>query len=281
MPDPCEVVDRLAHDSTSARRPSRSYESSPASSFARFSRSRSARARPAVRTSSTPLPLDDDRAVRVEHDDVALADVRARDLDGLADRRPEPASPLRSRARTAPRSATRPLGASSRSRTAASTSSAATPATFACVASSSPTSATGLGSGIVTTSTSPGSASATRRVDHQVVVLAAAHGSRRAGRTRARHDLDQRHVDHLSAPGGLVHRRGAQPSELGVAGPSQRAHHLRRHALERLGVPDRSVPRGASCVVARAARRAASSRCGGTTAPSSPPSRRSSARSPA
>ena len=50
---------------------------------------------------------------------------------------------------------------SSRSRTAASTSSAATPRAFACVASSSPTSATGADSGIVSTSTSPGHASAT------------------------------------------------------------------------------------------------------------------------
>ena len=67
-----------------------------------------------------------------------------------------------------------------------------------------------------------------RRVDHQVVVLAAAHGSRRAGRTRARHDLDQRYVDHLSAPGGLVHRRGSQPSELGES--------VRHSALTTCGV---------------------------------------------
>ena len=50
---------------------------------------------------------------------------------------------------------------SSTSRTAASTSSAATPRPLAWVARRSPTSATGLGSGMVSTSTSPGSASAT------------------------------------------------------------------------------------------------------------------------
>ena len=36
------------------------------------------------------LALDDDRAVRVEHDDVALTDRRAADLDRLADRARDP-----------------------------------------------------------------------------------------------------------------------------------------------------------------------------------------------
>src|SRR5262249_40957391 len=51
--DACDIVERLGHFSTSERRPSRSYESAPAWSFARFSTSRAARSRAAASTSST------------------------------------------------------------------------------------------------------------------------------------------------------------------------------------------------------------------------------------
>ena len=73
----------------------------------------------------------------------------------------------------------------------------------------------GPGSGIVRTSTSPGSRLRDRRVDHEVVVLAAAHGPRRPGRAGAGHDLDQRQVDDRRAPGGLVDGRRPEPRELG------------------------------------------------------------------
>ena len=53
----------------------------------RASRARARHARvPLASTSVDALPLDDDGPVRVEHDDVALPDRRASDLNGLADR---------------------------------------------------------------------------------------------------------------------------------------------------------------------------------------------------
>ena len=181
MPDPGEVVDRLAHDSTIPPRPSRSYESSPASAspFAPPLLAREARRQDLV----DPLPLDDDRAVRVEHDDVALPDPCAADLDGLTDAPGTRFSaPLTER--TAPRSAARRLAAPGVAHRSVHQQ-RGTPATFACVASSSPTSATGLGSGIVRTTTSPGTASATAAWTIRLSSLPQ-RTVRAGGRTRAR-----------------------------------------------------------------------------------------------
>ena len=106
------------------------------------------------------LLLDDHRTVGVEDDDVSLANVRSGHLDGLADHarhallrpghahvaRPDRKPELAELLEVAHRRIHEQRGDA---------------ATFACVARSSPTSATGLGSGIVSTSTSPGAASAT------------------------------------------------------------------------------------------------------------------------
>ena len=53
------------------------------------------------------------------------------------------------------------------------------------------------------------------RMHHEVVVLAAPNGPRRPGDTRARQNLDQRHVDHGRASGRLVDRRAPQLRQLG------------------------------------------------------------------
>ena len=160
-----------------------------------------------------PLLLDDDRAVRIEHDDVALTNVRARDLDGLADRAGN--ALLRSAHAHVPRPDRQPdlsellevahRGVHQQGDDARDLRLRREQLADEC---------DGPGLGHREDEHLARLGLGHRRVDHQVVVLAAAHGSRRAGRTRARHDLDQRHVDHLRAPGGLVHRRGAQPGEL-------------------------------------------------------------------
>jgi hypothetical protein len=66
------------------------------------------------------------------------------------------------------------------------------------------------------------------RMDHEVVVLATANGSRGAGGTGARHDLDQRHVHDGCASGSLVDRRAPELGEL--------REDLRHNALTTCGV---------------------------------------------
>ena len=88
------------------------------------------------------------------------------------------------------------------------------------------------------------------RMDHEVVVLAAANGPRGPGGPGARHDLDQVDVDHRRASGRLVDGRASRAAPARRRRRSQRAHDLRRHALERLGVADRRVARRAAGVVA-------------------------------
>jgi hypothetical protein len=55
-----------------------------------------------------------------------------------------------------------------------------------------------------------------RRVDHQVVVLAAEHRPRRPGRPRPRQHLHEVGVDVAAAPAGLVDGRRPEPRQLGA-----------------------------------------------------------------
>ena len=172
-----------------------------------------------------------------------------------------------------PRSAARGRASSSTSRTAASTSIAAAPRTLAWVASSSPSRATGAGSGIVSTSTSPGCVAGHHGVHHQIVVLAAADGARRAGRAASGHDLDQRQrrrglrgrTPRARSPYAASSARRAS-----VTSRSQLGHHLREDALERLGEPHVRLARGRGARGCRAAPRAGRSRSADSSAPSSP-----------
>ena len=174
----------------------------------------SARSRAAASTSSTRSRATTTAPSASSTTASPGADRRAADLDRLVERARPPSwsAPLTrtQRAQTGTPSSRR----SSMSRTAASTSSAATPRALACVASSSPISATGAGSGIVSTSTSPGWARVHRGVDHQVVALAAAHGARRPGGARARDHAVEVQVDQSLAAGRLVDGRAAQGGEL-------------------------------------------------------------------
>ena len=213
VPDPGEVVDRLAHGSD---------EVSQTVEVVRELARLELRALLALALLAReggrqhlvdPLALDDDRAVRVEHDDVALADARAADLDGLADRagnallrsahanvpRPDRQPDLPELLDVAHRGVHQQRGDARDLRLRREQLADERDRPGLGHREDEHLARLGLGH---------------RRVDHQVVVLAAAHGSRRAGRARARHDLDQRHVDHRGAPGGLVHGRGAQPGEL-------------------------------------------------------------------
>ncbi len=85
VPDPGEVVDRLAH-STSSRRLSRSYESSPACELPALHALTFLALERGCEHLLDPPFLDDHCAVRVEHDDVAVPDGRASDLHRTADR---------------------------------------------------------------------------------------------------------------------------------------------------------------------------------------------------
>ena len=120
-----------------------------------------------------------------------------------------------------------------------------------------------------------------RGVDHQVVVLAAAHGARRPGHARAGDDLDQVGVDVPAPAARLVDGRRAQLGQLVIG--LIRAHSalttLRRYPLERLGLADRPGCPTSAARGCRAGRRARRSRSGGTSAPSSPPSPRAWRRS--
>ena len=115
----------------------------------------------------------------------------------------------------------RPIStSSSRSRTAPSTRIPATPRACACVTSSSPTSATGTGSSLVSTSTSPGLACATTACTIVLSPVAQTRDARRTCDARAGHDLGQREVDDAGPAGRLVHGRDAEPREVGVVGHS-------------------------------------------------------------
>ena len=152
---------------------------------------------------------------------------------------PGRSSPHRGRGRSAPRSAGRARAARRRRAPPRRRAARATPRPFACVASSSPTSATGAGSGIVSTSTSPGSRLRDGRVHHEVVALAAVNGARRAGGAGARHDLDQRHVDDRRPSGRLVDVAlplVAWPASRSGAGPAPRTMTAHTDALTTCGV---------------------------------------------
>ncbi len=88
------------------------------------------------------------------------------------------------------------------------------PGTCACVASRSPTSATGAGSALVSTSTSPGSRARRPRAPSGCRRRAQSAVRARPATPRAGHDLDQREVDEPGPPGGLVDRGNAEPCEL-------------------------------------------------------------------
>ena len=144
-------------------------------------------------------------AVGVEHDEVAGPDLRAAD-DARARRARRRSSLVAPRERIQRAHTGRPISASSSlSRTAASTRTAAAPRTCAWVASRSPSSATGAGSGIVSTSTSPGCSARHHGVDHQVVVLPAARDPRRPAGARAGDDLAA--ARRRPGPGGRTPRR--------------------------------------------------------------------------
>ena len=258
-----DVVDRLVHSSPRSafsRRPSISQESSPASSrralddlalLALAARPRAPRPTRSRSTTATPS--------RVEHHDVARPDRRPADDDRdveLADDRP---SSRRGSAPSAPRPAGRARRARSPSRTAASTRIAAAPRAFAWVASSSPTSATGAGSGIVSTSTSPGL---------QPRPSPRAPSGCRPGRSaRSAPGRRPREPGTIWTQVGLdVARAGPPPrrpwrtpsrasSAVGVAHSC--AHHLRHDALERLGVADRVVARARRAWLPRCSARCA------------------------
>src|SRR4051794_5237607 len=152
-----EVGD-VAHDtapSTFSRSPSRSYDSSPPASFSAFTRSFSSRSRAAASTSST-------RSAAIT---ATPSVTRMTTSPGLIVAPPTSTGTSSSPAvfLTAPWMRTQraqvggpSAASSSTSRTEASTSTAAAPRARACVASSPPNTAYGPGSGIVSTSTSPG-----------------------------------------------------------------------------------------------------------------------------
>ena len=110
----------------------------------------------------------------------------------------------------------RPIApSSSLSRTAASTSTAAAPRTCACVASRSPIRATGAGSGIDKTSTSPGCSAA---IAAWTIRLSSwPQRAIRAGPQAREPGTSCRSSTSTSPcrPDGLVDRRGPQPGELG------------------------------------------------------------------
>ena len=280
MADPRQLVQgRLRQDSTRSRRPSRSYESAPAWSFARFSTSRSARARAALEHLGDALALDHDHAVRVEHDGVALPDRRAADLDRLADRARRLACRRRARGRSAPRSAAR-ARAAPRRRGPQRRRGRRDAAPRACVASSSPTRATGAGSGIVSTSTSPGSASAIAACTIRLSpwpqrTVRAGPAAREPGMiwTSGRSTTALR-----AAASCTVAEPRRASSRIGLAHSSSTTCGVTRWNASANRMRRRSRTSGArGC---RAARRAGRSRSAGTTAPSSPPSPHASARSP-
>ena len=197
-----------------SRRPSRSYESSPAWSLTRLTRSRSARSREASSTSVDALGLDHRHAVGVEHQDVALADRGAADATGCADRArgvldrrpsPGPSAPRSGgRARPAPRRRGPRRRPGSRRRRGpwpgwpAGRRPAPPAAARACVR----------------TSTSPGWTAAIAAWTIRLSSWPQTHGSRRAGDARARDDLDQVGVDVAPTPAGLVHGGRPESGEL-------------------------------------------------------------------
>ena len=95
VPDPGEVVDRLAHDSHEASKIVEVVRELAGLELRALLALALARASGSRQHLLDTLALDDDRAVRVEHDDVSLTDARAGDVDGLADRCRALASPLR------------------------------------------------------------------------------------------------------------------------------------------------------------------------------------------
>ena len=152
-------MDVLRHvtPSTRSRRPSRSYDNAPCVELRPLhALALHTVARRGEHVADTLL-LDHDRTVRVEHDEIARTDDGAADLDRLVEDADD--TLLGSSGSDPPRPDRQTeLAELLESRIAASTSSAATPRAFACVASRSPTRATGSGSGSVRTRTSPGRA---------------------------------------------------------------------------------------------------------------------------
>ena len=174
-----------------------------------------------------PLLLDDDDAVRVQHDRVTLPDRRAANLDGLADRarhlllgpahadvaRPDRQPELLQLLDVTNRGVDEDRSDAARLRLGRDELADERDR---------------LGVGHRQHEYLPRNGLGNRCVHHEVVALAAAHGPRRPGGAGAGHDLDEWQVDDRRSAAGLVDRRGPQLREL--------AEHLRHSPRTTCGV---------------------------------------------